>query len=108
MWIVMMSLLQEQITKVISFILSLSSNASWPFLIITTSASLHSWEEELFRLASSLYAVVYHGNKDIRKSIRKLEFYSEGGCIMFQILVTSPEVIIEVSIHDYLGDQFSC
>ncbi|XP_061946497.1 helicase protein MOM1-like isoform X5 [Populus nigra] len=86
---------QEQITKVISFILSLSSNASWPFLIITTSASLHSWEEELFRLAPSLYAVVYHGNKDIRKSIRKLEFYSEGGCIMFQILVTSPEVIIE-------------
>ncbi|XP_034930113.1 uncharacterized protein [Populus alba] len=86
---------QEQITKVISFILSLSSNASWPFLIITTSASLHSWEEELFRLAPSLYAVVYHGNKDIRKSIRKLEFYSEGGCIMFQILLTSPEVIIE-------------
>ncbi|KAJ6974120.1 helicase protein MOM1-like isoform X2 [Populus alba x Populus x berolinensis] len=86
---------QEQITKVISFILSLSSNASWPFLIITTSASLHSWEQELFRLAPSLYAVVYHGNKDIRKSIRKLEFYSEGGCIMFQILLTSPEVIIE-------------
>ncbi|XP_011023822.1 PREDICTED: helicase protein MOM1-like isoform X3 [Populus euphratica] len=86
---------QEQITKVISFILSLSSNASWPFLIITSSASLHSWEEELFHLAPSLYAVVYHGNKDIRKSIRKLEFYSEGGCIMFQILVTSPEVIIE-------------
>ncbi|CAK7340492.1 unnamed protein product [Dovyalis caffra] len=86
---------QEQITKVISFILSLSSNTRWPFLIITTPAALHSWEEELFRLAPSLYAVVYHGNKDIRKSIRKLEFYNEGGCIMFQILITSPEVIVE-------------
>ncbi|XP_073264631.1 uncharacterized protein [Populus alba] len=86
---------QEQIAKVIYFILSISSNATWPFLIITTSAALHSWEEGLFRLAPSLYAVVYHGNKDIRKSIRTLEFYSEGGCIMFQILITSPEVIIE-------------
>jgi SNF2 family DNA or RNA helicase len=104
----MMCFLQEQIAKVIYFILSISSNATWPFLIITTSAALHSWEEGLFRLAPSLYAVVYHGNKDIRKSIRTLEFYSEGGCIMFQILITSPEVIIEVRMHDYVGYQFSC
>ncbi|XP_021279332.1 helicase protein MOM1-like isoform X1 [Herrania umbratica] len=86
---------QERILNVISFILSSSSDISQPFLIISTSSSQYSWDEEFLHLAPSVDVVVYSGSKEIRKSIRTLEFYEEGGCIMFQVLITSPEVISE-------------
>ncbi|XP_058001369.1 helicase protein MOM1 isoform X3 [Hevea brasiliensis] len=87
--------LQDRIMKVVSFISSFSSNIFWPFMIITTSTALHLWDEEFFRLAPSVDSVVYHGNKDVRRSIRAVEFYEEGGGIMFEVLITSPEVIAE-------------
>lgn len=87
----------------ISFISSLASYVSCPFLIVTTSAALYSWDEEFLHLAPSVYAVVYHGNKHVRKSIRTLEFYEEGGCIMFQILITAPEIIAEVYLCSMHG-----
>ncbi|XP_038706805.1 helicase protein MOM1-like isoform X2 [Tripterygium wilfordii] len=85
---------QEHIAKVILFILSLSSYVGQPFLIISTSDIFYSWDDEFMRSAPSLQVVVYHGDKDVRKSIRTLEFYEEG-CVMFQVLITSPEVIVE-------------
>lgn len=88
--------LQERIVKVILFILSLLSDVSRPFLIISTSTLLLSWEDEFSRLAPSTDVVVYNGSKEIRTSVRTLEFYEEGGCIMFQALITSPEIVIEV------------
>ncbi|KAF2285837.1 hypothetical protein GH714_008329 [Hevea brasiliensis] len=86
---------KDRIMKVVSFISSFSSNIFWPFMIITTSTALHLWDEEFFRLAPSVDSVVYHGNKDVRRSIRAVEFYEEGGGIMFEVLITSPEVIAE-------------
>ncbi|WCJ31754.1 Chromodomain-helicase-DNA-binding protein 1 [Euphorbia peplus] len=84
----------ERIAKVITFIASLSSDGCWPFLIITSSdASL--WDEEFSRLAPSIAAVVYCGNQILRRRIRAVEFYLEGGGVMFDVLITSPEAVVE-------------
>ncbi|XP_022728687.1 uncharacterized protein LOC111284231, partial [Durio zibethinus] len=95
---------QERILNVISSILSFPSDISRPFLIITTSTSQYSWDEEFLHLVPSADVVVYSGSKEIRNSIRNLEFYDEGGCIMFQVLITSPEVISEdLNVLDCIG-----
>ncbi|XP_059430737.1 helicase protein MOM1 isoform X2 [Corylus avellana] len=85
---------QERIMKVLALILSLQPDVNRPFLVISTPAALSVWDHEFLHLAPSLNVVVYSGNKDIRKSIRRLEFYEEGGCVLFQILITSPEVVM--------------
>ncbi|KAL3618573.1 hypothetical protein CASFOL_037655 [Castilleja foliolosa] len=66
-----------------------------PFLIITASDSLSQWEAEFARLAPSVDIVVYNGNADTRKRISASEFYEEGGCVMLQVLLSSPEAVIE-------------
>ncbi|KAF3454976.1 hypothetical protein FNV43_RR05424 [Rhamnella rubrinervis] len=86
---------QERIKKVVGFILSLQSDACQPFLIITTPAALSSWDDEFFQMVPSTSVVVYKGDKDLRKTIRALEFHVEGGCIRFQVLITTAEVFIE-------------
>lgn len=84
--------------KVILFIISLHSDVCRPFLIISNSTNVPIWEAELLRLAPFVNSVVYSGNKDVRKSIRELEFYDyESGHSMFQVLVSPPEAIVEVS-----------
>lgn len=93
--------LQERIPNVIFSILSCPSNICRPFLIISTSSSLDSWDQEFLHLAPSADVVVYSGTKETRNSIRNLEFYEEGGCIMFQVLITSPEVISEVYTQSF-------
>ncbi|XP_035545868.1 helicase protein MOM1-like isoform X2 [Juglans regia] len=85
---------QERIIKVTAFILSLQPDACRPFLIVSTSAALYSWDQEFLRLAPPLDVVVYSGNKDMRESIRALEFYDQGGCPLFHVLITTPEVIL--------------
>ncbi|TXG58175.1 hypothetical protein EZV62_016004 [Acer yangbiense] len=85
----------ERIAKVISFIFSLLSDCCRPFLIISTSAALHLWDDEFLRLAPSAHVVLYSGTREVRKNIRTLEFYEGGGCIMLQVLITSPEVLVE-------------
>ncbi|XVF20260.1 hypothetical protein REPUB_Repub11eG0182400 [Reevesia pubescens] len=95
---------QERIPNVVSSILSFPSDISRPFLIISTSTSQYSWDEEFLHLAPSSDVVVYSGSKEIRNSIRNLEFYEEGGCIMFQVLITSPEVISkDLDVLDCIG-----
>ncbi|KAM0999812.1 hypothetical protein PS1_006470 [Malus domestica] len=84
---------KERIAKVIAFIRYLQSDAYQPFLIISTPSTLCYWEDEFSRLAPSMNVVVYSGNKDLRRSIRSIEFDEAGG--IFQVLVTSPEAIIE-------------
>ncbi|KAK8521915.1 hypothetical protein V6N12_066487 [Hibiscus sabdariffa] len=59
--------LQERILNVISSILAFSSEISRPFLIISSSASQYSWDEEFLHLASSVDVVVCNGSKEIRK-----------------------------------------
>ncbi|KAK9022271.1 hypothetical protein V6N11_002551 [Hibiscus sabdariffa] len=94
----------ERISNVVSSILDFSSEISRPFLIISSSASQFSWDEEFLHLAPSVDVVVYSGSKEVRNSIRNLEFYNEGSHIMFQVLITSPEVISEdLNVLDCIG-----
>lgn len=78
------------------FILSFEGDLKQPFLIITPSNCLSLWEAEFSRWASSENIVVYQGNSDVRATIKTLEFYNEGGCVMFQVLLSPVEVFIEV------------
>ncbi|KAL2345065.1 hypothetical protein Fmac_006350 [Flemingia macrophylla] len=86
---------QERVMKVILFILSLNCNAKKPFLIISTSNALSVWETEFLNLAPSTNIVVYKGNKVVRSGIRALEFFNEDDGILFQILLSSSDVIVE-------------
>lgn len=80
----------------IVFIGSLASNISQPFLVISDSSALSLWEAELSRLDSSVDVVVYRGKEESRRVIRTCEFYEEGGCIMFQVLLCPIEALVEV------------
>lgn len=90
--------LQGRIMKVVAFILSLQPDVSLPFLIISTSAALCDWDDVFFCVARTMNTVVYNGNKDLRARIRKLEFYEGTGGILFQVLITTPEVALEVAL----------
>lgn len=85
---------QDRIMKVILFIISLTDLCQ-PFLIVTSSNSLPLWEAELLRMAPSIDIVLYSGNSNNRSSIRKMKFYDEGGRIMFQVLLSSLEAVVE-------------
>ncbi|KAF8397710.1 hypothetical protein HHK36_016632 [Tetracentron sinense] len=87
--------LQERVRKVVLFILSLQSDVRRPFLIVSASSALSIWEAEFLRLAPSVNVVVYNGTRDVRKNIRTLEFYEEGGCIMFEVLLSPLDAIVE-------------
>lgn len=76
----------------VSLIQSFQLKTCRPFLIISTLAALHLWDDEFLRLVN---VVVYNGNKDLRRSIRNLEF-NEGGCPMFQVLITTLDIVVEV------------
>ncbi|XP_052728672.1 uncharacterized protein LOC108322436 isoform X2 [Vigna angularis] len=90
---------QERIIKVILFVLSLNCNSKRPFLIISTSTALSVWEAEFLHLAPSANLVVYKGNRDVRSGIRALEFYSEENGILFQILLSSSDIVVE-DLHE--------
>ncbi|XP_022743956.1 chromodomain-helicase-DNA-binding protein 3-like [Durio zibethinus] len=86
---------QERVIKVILFVLSLQFTARRPSLIISKSAALSLWESEFLRVASSANIIIYKGSKDVWSSIRSLEFYNESGSIMFEILLSSSDVVAE-------------
>ncbi|KAI6685811.1 hypothetical protein NL676_031724 [Syzygium grande] len=86
---------QEHISKVTSFILSLKCDGCLPFLIISPSTSVYSWDAEFFHRAPTVNVVVYNGSKDARRCIRKLEYFQEGAPIVFQVLISPPEAIVE-------------
>ncbi|XVF76397.1 hypothetical protein PTKIN_Ptkin13bG0263300 [Pterospermum kingtungense] len=86
---------QERVIKVILFVLSLQFTAWRPFLIISKSTALSVWESEFLRVASSANIIVYKGSKDVRSSIRSLEFYNDSGSIMFEILLSSSDIVSE-------------
>ncbi|KAI3826189.1 hypothetical protein L1987_00234 [Smallanthus sonchifolius] len=78
----------DRLVKVVFFVLSLLDSMKKPMLIIASSRALSSW-------LKSINDVTYKGNKDIRATIRDTEFYSENGCIKFQVLLSSPDAIEE-------------
>ncbi|KAK7324927.1 hypothetical protein VNO77_28877 [Canavalia gladiata] len=85
----------DRILKVVAFILSLHSNTYQPFLIISTADSLHSWEDKFYQLDPSTDVIIYNGNNEIRNGLRRLEFYDESHCILFQVLIVVPEILFE-------------
>ncbi|CAH9136021.1 unnamed protein product [Cuscuta epithymum] len=86
---------EEQIMKIVLFILSMSTVCCFPVLIITASHAISQWETELKKWAPSVDCVVYQGNRDTRRIIEALEFYSQGGSMMLQVLLTSLEIAVE-------------
>lgn len=85
---------QERAKRIVLYILSFS-NLTKPFLVITSSNYLSHWEAEFSQLEPSIDVLVYTGNKDNRKGIRNSGFYEKGGQIMFQVLLSSMEVVVE-------------
>ncbi|KAF3657334.1 hypothetical protein FXO38_13739 [Capsicum annuum] len=61
---------------------------------MTTSAALPLWEAE-FSCWADANIVVYKGNRDVRAIIRTLEFYNKQGALMFQVLLSRYEAIVE-------------
>ncbi|KAH7848012.1 hypothetical protein Vadar_032771 [Vaccinium darrowii] len=92
--------IEERVVKV-TFILSPQDN-TLPFLIITKSSYLSMWEAEFSQRKSDINIVVYKGNKDVRAIIRCLEFYNEDGCLMFQVLLSTPETVLEVLLLNHV------
>ncbi|XP_068473323.1 uncharacterized protein [Phaseolus vulgaris] len=90
---------QERIIKVILFVLSLNCNSKRPFLIISTCTALSVWETEFLHLAPSANLVVYKGNRDVRSGIRALEFFNEENGILFQILLSSSDIVVK-DLHE--------
>ncbi|KAK4723742.1 hypothetical protein R3W88_026521 [Solanum pinnatisectum] len=85
---------EERILKVVLFLLSLPKDVGLPSLIITTSAALPLWEAE-FSHWGYANIVVYKGNRDVRAIIRTLEFYNKQGDLMFQVLLSCYDAIVE-------------
>ncbi|XP_019187024.1 PREDICTED: chromodomain-helicase-DNA-binding protein Mi-2 homolog isoform X2 [Ipomoea nil] len=86
---------QERILKIVLLISSFARDMRRPFLIITTRPALSYWEDEFSRCASSINALVYKGNEDVRAVIRTLEFYNVQGAIMFQVLISHCNAVVE-------------
>lgn len=89
----------------ILFILSFELDVGRPFLVISTSTALSVWEAVFLKLAPYANIVVYKGNRDVRSSIRSLEFYNEGGRIMFDVLLSSADVALEVLLLGFLSSS---
>nr|XP_029122314.1 LOW QUALITY PROTEIN: uncharacterized protein LOC105051204 [Elaeis guineensis] len=86
---------QERIVETMLFILALQSHTCRPYLIISAAAALPSWEREFAQLSPSVNIVVYNGTKDVRRMIQTVEFYDEGGRIMFQVLISHSDAVVE-------------
>ncbi|KAF9598150.1 hypothetical protein IFM89_025590 [Coptis chinensis] len=52
-------------------------------------------QAEFKQSAPSVNVVIYTGNKEVRESVRALEFYEDGGCVMLQVLLSPIDAIIE-------------
>uniref|UniRef100_A0A0D9WKR2 Chromo domain-containing protein n=1 Tax=Leersia perrieri TaxID=77586 RepID=A0A0D9WKR2_9ORYZ len=89
---------QERVIKTILFAMSILPDVCQPLLIVSTSTSLSLWEAKFNRLTQFINVVVYNGEKDVRKQIQDLEFY-ENGSVMFQVLLSHPDAILEVDIQ---------
>ncbi|VFQ92792.1 unnamed protein product [Cuscuta campestris] len=89
---------QEKMMKIGLFILSMSKVCCWPVLIVTASHAISHWEAELKKWAPAVDCVAYQGSRETRRIIEMCEFYSQGGSIILQVLLTSFETALE-DIH---------
>ncbi|XP_073151865.1 uncharacterized protein [Henckelia pumila] len=85
---------QDRAITLILFIQSMTTMCQ-PFLIIASSESFALWEAEFARLAPTVDVVIYDGIRETRKGIRASEFHEEEGCVMFQVLLSSMQAVVE-------------
>ncbi|KAL8204911.1 hypothetical protein R6Q57_010534 [Mikania cordata] len=86
---------QDRLVKAVVFVSSLLDNLKNPILIVACSSVLSLWEVEFTKCSKSVNVVTYKGNNGTRAAIRDAEFYSEKGCIKFQVLLSSLDAIVE-------------
>nr|GEY79582.1 protein chromatin remodeling 4 [Tanacetum cinerariifolium] len=86
---------QERLLKAVIFVLSLLDNVRRPILIIAATHALSEWEAEFSKWSRFTNVVTYKGSEYVRAAIRNLEFYDENESITFQILLSSPDAIVE-------------
>ncbi|KAI3683807.1 hypothetical protein L1987_84322 [Smallanthus sonchifolius] len=86
---------QDRIVKVVFLVSSLVDNMKNPILIIASSSVLSLWKIEFSKWSKSINVVTYKGNKDIRAAIRDTKFYRENACIKYQVILSSPDAIVE-------------
>ncbi|XP_062224344.1 uncharacterized protein LOC133922851 isoform X2 [Phragmites australis] len=91
---------KERVMKTILFVLTVLPDVCQPFLLVTT-ASLALWKAEFNRFAPCINVVVYDGEKDARKLIKKLEFDENGSHVMLHILLAHPDSILEDNLFEY-------
>ncbi|GKC47095.1 protein chromatin remodeling 4, partial [Tanacetum coccineum] len=85
----------ERLLKAVIFVLSLLDNVRRPILIIAATRALSEWEAEFSKWSRFINVVTYKGSEYVRAAIRNLEFYDENESITFQVLLSSPDVIVE-------------
>ncbi|GJV91215.1 protein chromatin remodeling 4 [Tanacetum coccineum] len=85
----------ERLLKAVIFVLSLLDNVRRPILIIAATHALSEWEAEFSKWSRFTNVVTYKGSEYVRAAIRNLEFYDENESITFQVLLSSPDVIVE-------------
>nr|GEX15990.1 chromodomain-helicase-DNA-binding protein 3-like isoform X4 [Tanacetum cinerariifolium] len=86
---------QDRLFKVAFFVSSLLDKLKEPILIIADSSALSLWETEFSKWSKLIRVLIYKGNKDVRADIRASEFYSESGSISYQVLLSSPNDLVE-------------
>lgn len=90
-------MLQDRIIKVVFFVLSLLEKVKQPILILTASRCLSLWESEFSKWSNSTNVVItYKENKDVKDAIRSSQLYTENGSLKFQVILSSPDAIVEV------------
>ncbi|KAL7617865.1 hypothetical protein Lser_V15G02068 [Lactuca serriola] len=87
---------QDRIIKVVFFVLSLLEKVKQPILILTASRCLSLWESEFSKWSNSTNVVItYKENKDVKDAIRSSQLYTENGSLKFQVILSSPDAIVE-------------
>jgi hypothetical protein len=95
---------QERVIRIILFIKSIIDNISQPFLILSTLKSLSLWEDKIRQLMPFVHIVV-HTNRFTNFLVEVTEFWGQDGHLLFQILLSNPDVIQVTKFYPVLCFQ---
>ena len=82
--------------QTIAFLRHLAKHQSTegPFLIIAPLVTVRQWMREISIWWSEAYAVLYHGSGSAREIIRASDWFTNKGCLRFNLVVTTYEMAI--------------
>nr|XP_043611957.1 chromodomain-helicase-DNA-binding protein 4-like [Erigeron canadensis] len=86
---------QDRLLKVVFFVISLLDNMKKPILIIAASNAISLWEAKFSKWSKLTNVVTYKGSEHVRATIRTSKFYHENESMKFQVLLSTPDVIVE-------------